>query len=312
MSELREAAKDARQLELLVDSQKMKTFGVSSKAQRARESLEDCRKCMDALSSFSEHFSVVLSVCKDWLVGYDEFREAGHIQSITGNTVTFHKGGPVTFGNGQRFLDDAKRLNLPVMYLEGVRDGAGFRYESEKDKIEQAYHELWRSKAAINAACYHGKKLTAVLDFLRNGIKLDEYAAESVHEAAKHHELINYKQAIKDKVHFSRIVRESCSAAKMPEPPPAMCRSSAVHEQKRFSGIYFGWRNGICFYVGKSVNIPSRLKSHDKIQHDDDVSYLRFDEKDIHHHELFYIWLMKPIENNETKQATKTALAESN
>jgi hypothetical protein len=72
------------------------------------------------------------------------------------------------------------------------------------------------------------------------------------------------------------------------------------------SGIYFGWRNSKCFYVGRSSNIKNRLRSHQIISLSDDVSWLEMPDEDTHANELFYIWLLQPESNGQMKAAVKS------
>lgn len=121
-------------------------------------------------------------------------------------------------------------------------------------------------------------------------------------------ELVNSLPAVADVDHrramvrLQRSVRMMCHENKMPEPPPAKGRVKDMVPPDK-PGIYFCWRNSVCVYVGKSVNIQSRLRSHNIVGPHDDVSWLEFDEHEIHHAELFYIWLLRPSENSESKSS---------
>lgn len=109
----------------------------------------------------------------------------------------------------------------------------------------------------------------------------------------------------KAEIRLKQMLSMACNFHEMPKPPGTFCKAKETLGMNCRSGIYFGWRESQCFYVGKSKNIASRLKSHHVINLDDDVSWLEFPEADIHLNELFYIWLLAPECNSEQIQKTK-------
>lgn len=104
---------------------------------------------------------------------------------------------------------------------------------------------------------------------------------------------------------FKNVTEKTCQIYNMPQPPKSFCKAKDTEGMGKKSGIYFGWREAKCFYVGKSVHIESRLKNHHYIMAHDDVSWLEMSESEIHLNELFYIWLLAPECNSESKQADK-------
>jgi hypothetical protein len=114
------------------------------------------------------------------------------------------------------------------------------------------------------------------------------------------------KTTRKAELRLKHLISEACNIHEMPKPPGYFCKAKETLEMNCRSGIYFGWRESQCFYVGKSKNIASRLKSHHVINLDDDVSWLEFPESDIHLNELFYIWLLAPECNSEQILKEKT------
>ncbi len=69
------------------------------------------------------------------------------------------------------------------------------------------------------------------------------------------------------------------------------------------SGIYFIWHHGEIVYVGCSINLRERLTSaHNQIIHMDDyVSWMTRPLLDIELEECFYIWLLRPDRNGQTR-----------
>jgi len=92
-------------------------------------------------------------------------------------------------------------------------------------------------------------------------------------------------------------------------PAVDLCQGRFLHDiiaADPFSGIYTAWDIDGCAYVGKSVNIPSRLKGHTTIREDDLIVTIPMDAKEIHFAECFYIWQLRPSRNNEGKLTSKT------
>jgi len=75
--------------------------------------------------------------------------------------------------------------------------------------------------------------------------------------------------------------------------------SHVIAIERPVTGIYFAFCGESCEYVGKSVNIPSRLKAHNKVHDDHGVCFIEMPEQDIHFAELYYIWLLRPKLNHE-------------
>lgn len=91
-------------------------------------------------------------------------------------------------------------------------------------------------------------------------------------------------------------------ATEMPNPPMPFGPICSVEIPKE-SGVYFGWENDVCTYVGKSTNLNSRLRSHSVLKKTTNVSWILLPPNKIHHAELYYIWTLKPPENGESKSA---------
>lgn len=81
--------------------------------------------------------------------------------------------------------------------------------------------------------------------------------------------------------------------AKIPAP-----FTSNETELPELSGIYFIWNeSGGLAYVGQSVNIKKRMKSHHARLDGDAFSWLLFPEPDLRFAEAFYIGIGKPFRN---------------
>jgi hypothetical protein len=75
------------------------------------------------------------------------------------------------------------------------------------------------------------------------------------------------------------------------------------------SGIYFGWRvtDGKCVYVGKSVNLGSRVHPKREELLDCKITFIEMPPDQIHTWELFYIWLHQPERNGQIIEAALCA-----
>lgn len=94
----------------------------------------------------------------------------------------------------------------------------------------------------------------------------------------------------------------------MPDPPSPICKFDEIKDQglKGVSGVYFAWNNfGSVVYVGRSSDLHKRLISHSTVTDNHLISWLEFPESKIYTYELFYIWLLEPSLNNETKLSIK-------
>jgi hypothetical protein len=99
-----------------------------------------------------------------------------------------------------------------------------------------------------------------------------------------------------------------CSKHQMPEVPAGEHSSLEVRGMEGFPGVYFAWEHDECFYVGRSVDIPQRMRSHEKVRGDQKVSWLRCSVAETYTWELFYIWLLDPQQNSECLLASKAAV----
>jgi hypothetical protein len=73
------------------------------------------------------------------------------------------------------------------------------------------------------------------------------------------------------------------------------------------SGVYFGWRisDGRCVYVGKSINLGTRINPSRAELVDCKITVIEMPESEIHTWELFYIWLHRPERNIEVRLSSK-------
>ena len=95
-----------------------------------------------------------------------------------------------------------------------------------------------------------------------------------------------------------------CARWKMPEVPTHRIPASEIIKMQDFSGIYFAWDGLFVSYVGKSRNIPHRVRSHEKFcRYNTMLSFLEIPESEIGLSEIFYIWLLRPELNSETWSA---------
>jgi len=87
----------------------------------------------------------------------------------------------------------------------------------------------------------------------------------------------------------------------MPEPPAAFCKVKDIAPMGQKTGVYFGWRDSKCFYVGRTNDIRVRLKSHQVIKLEDEVSWLEMSNAGSYLNECYYIWALEPECNGQVK-----------
>ena len=192
-------------------------------------------------------------------------------------------------------------------YLEGIKDILDIFIKSNKfEDLIKIHQNEFTSKH------FDFDRLRKKCDLDRLYKLLNDSEFYSILKSNKLPEIINsyrlFLQAIttrKAEIRLKNIISKTCNFHNMPKPPGAFCKAEDTLGMGVRSGIYFGWRNGKCFYVGKSINIEARLKSHHVINIDDDVSWLEMPPSEIHLNELFYIWLLAPECNDETKLSNK-------
>ena len=220
----------------------------------------------------------------------------------------FYERGNKRWGHTQPHGDLIIQSGMSSHYLEGITDllesfvkTNHFEDLIKKDRYERAHSCFDFPK--IHKQCDTEKlyKLlndTTFLNLIQENKLRDVLDAYNTYQQSK--------TARKSDIRLKSIISKACIFHDMPQPPGAFCKAKDTAGMGERSGVYFGWRNGACFYVGRSNNIASRLKSHHVISLDDEVSWLEMPDKDTHANELFYIWLLEPECNGQIKLAEKS------
>jgi hypothetical protein len=65
----------------------------------------------------------------------------------------------------------------------------------------------------------------------------------------------------------------------------------------RCSAVYFIWHNGNVVYVGRAKDLKNRISGHEKVEKDDQISWIEVPKYKLVHYEAFYIWMCKPMLN---------------
>lgn len=278
------------------------------------------------LTQFQKSFSYVTSIInthKKWLevVPYN-YRATGieltdgaiikiHFQGRSPNAKDFslfyhreNRQWGTTLTHGDLIIQSG----MSSHYLEGITDILSVFIESKHfdNLIKKERYEHARSCfdfEKIHKRCDRDKlsRLCNDTTFLnliqKNNLRevLDSY---SVYEQSQ--------TARKTDLRLKSIISKACIFHEMPQPPGAFCKVKDTVNMGERSGIYFGWRNSKCFYVGRSENIEERLRAHHVIRLDDDVSWLEMPVYDTFTNESFYIWLLKPECNGEVKRAERS------
>jgi len=220
----------------------------------------------------------------------------------------FFDGCREKWGNswqGHSLADLIERTGLSADYLQGIVDGV--KYLSPV-RLRQLIEEQTDKEADLVVARVNRLILdSGRWQMAREAVKAWQTMGDAVFDEDVK-ETVDDLIVRKHKAEMAKSVRIGCPLFKMPQVPLAKCLRSCLAKNKLepFPGVYFCWNQGVCVYVGKSVNVPNRIRSHDVIQPHEEVSWLEMTESDIHHAESFYIWLLRPCRNNESKLSLRS------
>jgi hypothetical protein len=220
----------------------------------------------------------------------------------------FYQLGTKRWGHTLAHGDLVVRSGMSSHYLEGITDVLAAFIESNH------FHNLINKNRYENASsCFDFSKIFKQGDRDRLNKLLSDTAFLNLIQENKLRDVLDsygvYQQsqaARKTDLRLKNIIAKACAFHEMPLPPGAFCKAKDTADMGDKSGIYFGWRNSKCFYVGRSSNIKNRLRSHQIISLSDDVSWLEMPDEDTHANELFYIWLLQPESNGQMKAAVKS------
>jgi hypothetical protein len=218
----------------------------------------------------------------------------------------------ITTGLSDHYLDGIKDV-LKIFIDSKMFEGLIKKNSSEKAEEEKKDHYYFCRKHFDTENIRDSKDRVKLYRLLEDPAFYKILTENKLTEVIDSHRL--FLQAMttrKAEIRLKQMVSNACVFHEMPKPPGSFCKAKETAGMGVRSGIYFGWRESQCFYVGKSKNIEKRFKSHEVINLDDDVSWLEFSEADIHLNELFYIWLLEPECNDEKKQKDKADIALTN
>jgi len=84
-------------------------------------------------------------------------------------------------------------------------------------------------------------------------------------------------------------------------PPPQPCYSIDLIDQiPDCCGVYFIWESGSVVYVGESIELRSRLRSHDHAAAGRLISFIQCDRSQRRRLEAFYIGVLDPSLNSQS------------
>lgn len=178
--------------------------------------------------------------------------------------------------------------------------------ESELETILERFSDIVARKIANELTHEFLRKLELNGNPLREPFrtnrfrKTDELKTLNKRIESKQKELAALTQLILDARRL--VVREtSCDLPAIPE--FRWTQAKAAEAFPCSPGIYFAMRGNQCDYIGKSVNLSQRIKNHEFIRPDQQLTFLLFPEPEIHHAELYYIWKYKPALNGQSREA---------
>jgi hypothetical protein len=187
-------------------------------------------------------------------------------------------------------------LQLRRMVAESVFVRTGMSPVALQRAFEMAIenkNEIWKN--------YRDASYFEVLRCEENEIERKKLA-QSLKASRK--KLSEIKKEIKSRFCLSSMHIQSHG---MPQvPPPQMTRSEWGSRRDVFSGVYIAFKNDKVQYVGESINIPQRMRSHQEVKNDWLVSVIETIPSERFFAECYYIWLLRPPKNG---QGIKTSRA---
>ncbi len=185
--------------------------------------------------------------------------------------------------NGKRLIPRQSVETLRYLLHEASQEErAAFRNSLRKERSAIAETRRRSEKATASRLAKANSRDAIARSFRRNAEKqirqkqIDQFAMGQTKLALKRH-------------------NSTCLDHAMPPVPAPQHRAIEVGAMFPFSGVYFAWDGLLCFYVGESVNVPSRVRNHNKFGQDTWVSFIETDQHKRYEH--FYIWLLNPYEN---------------
>lgn len=294
--------------------------GVTKSVNVRHESIKRAKRAFSELSKACELASRISSKFGEWFEEVDSTMYLAEIEVTSSREFVLsfksHYGDDVDrirydsfrnrwFTRGSStsgdMLDAMRITGLPRSFFEGLSFGLSLM--NRHDLAEKIFESA--KKKMVDAMCE--------IEFNTHDPKSRRIWEEMIRNVGDHERLVEASRMAVDvaetelrraRVSISNASRRLSAKHDMPQPPPARAALKDLSPPES-SGIYFCWRDGICVYVGKSINLAGRLRSHGVVKREDDVSWLLFPVDEIHHAELFYIWLLSPCENGETKLSSK-------
>jgi len=314
--------------DLLLNSENLLKYNISDRQSRHQRIVDGAKGAVDFMKMFSSAAAQVGQIIEHHVKWIDHISFSYEIKGINFDNGCINLHFERYFGKEKEpftLVYDKKNVSRPwgykvvhadVLldsgmsnhYLEGVKDVLDIFIESNKfeDLIKKDRSQFCRDRFDI-------EKLSGYQNLNKLFYLLDDPDFYKILKENKLTEIIDSHRLFlqanttrKAELRLKHLILEACNIHEMPKPPGTFCKAKETLGMNCRSGIYFGWRESQCFYVGKSKNIASRLKSHHVINLDDDVSWLEFPESDIHLNELFYIWLLAPECNSQQIQKDKT------
>lgn len=171
-------------------------------------------------------------------------------------------------------------------------------YFDVKKRSVQSYMSKFRSNNVIKAIELNGKEC-----FIVNPIYYKYYNFEYTE-----HLLSNFKDDIINTYGLLEYYMAKSKFENIPE-----CLLKFLKNNSNILGVYRLYKDNEIIYIGKSVNIKSRISQHIKDKEIDSYDYCEFaNESDMNIYELYYIDKFKPRLNKDckTKQTTTIKLDE--
>lgn len=295
------------------------TDGWQSRHERICSGAEKAAKFLQSLALATEQAQAIVLQHSEWLSGVqqswriekieivDKFCYCVHFRNYKKETFQLYYNAQQKNGKPWQSITTGDLLlksGCSYDYLFGVMETFEFLsdYIFDTYSKQKKIYDFENAEKLFNYKSLSGdqtRKLFHVLQDKKNLEIILNYGPKEIIDATNCH--LKTISSRKNEMRLKQFITNTCKFYEMSSPPGPYCKAKETFDANIGSGIYFLWNLGEVVYVGKSVNISNRLKSHHVVNAEDDVSWLKMSKNDIHLAELFYIWLLAPELNSETK-----------
>lgn len=203
-------------------------------------------------------------------------------------TITRRGTGYIVNGTPRDKFQLFGQLGVSCDWLDGILDCAAVI--GERTPALREYQRACKELPQLHRSAEKAKRIHAFWNTTRKSVR--RQAEKSADMKARQRAMFE-------------AFRRTCDQLNMPRVPCERHLISQLFSRPRFSGVYFIWNDLLCDYVGKSINVPIRLKTHSTFYPGSMVSFIELPPADIGRAENFYVWLLNPRHNTSLDESAR-------